>query len=142
MGGSSFLPNIALDEFPSLVEPLLSDRFMPVRRDALWIIATKRPDMAVLPLRRSLLDNHVSMRETARQFLALAGVNDARAFYVQSVEHGADDQRLLQSAALEKPAQQRMQNFSHLILIRRSQNFVVQRCMRLEDLILKVTLRN
>lgn len=88
-----FLPDLIPDELPSVVEPMLSDRFMPVRRDALWAVATKRPDLAVEPLRRALLDNHISMRETARQFLSVAGVPDLRAFYVEAIERGAEIQR-------------------------------------------------
>jgi HEAT repeat protein len=65
---------------------------MPVRRDALWYAATKRPDIAKQPLRAALLDDHSSMRETARQFLAAAAIEDARKFYVAAVE-GENDKR-------------------------------------------------
>ena len=88
-----FLPDVTPDELPSVIEPMLSDRFMPVRRDALWAVATKRPDLAGEPLRRALLDSHISMRETARQFLSVAGIPDARQFYVEAIERGADAQR-------------------------------------------------
>ena len=88
-----FLPDVTPDELPSVIEPMLNDRYMPVRRDALWAVATKRPDLAAEPLRRALLDGHISMRETARQFLSVAGVTDARDFYVEAVERGADRQR-------------------------------------------------
>ena len=66
---------------------------MPVRRDALWVIATKRPDLAVKPIRSALLDNHISMRDTARQFLTVADVKDAQVFYADATEHGEDEQR-------------------------------------------------
>jgi hypothetical protein len=66
---------------------------MPVRREALWVLATKRPDLAVDPLRRALLDNHVSMRETARQFLTVANIRDARNFYMETIAQGSDSQR-------------------------------------------------
>jgi len=88
-----FLPDLTPDELPNVVDPMLNDQFMPVRRDALWAVATKRPDLAAEPLRRAMLDNHVSIRETARQFLSVAGVTDARAFYVEVVERGTDTQR-------------------------------------------------
>lgn len=88
-----FLPEVTAEELPAIIEPLLNDRFMPVRRDALWAVATKRPEMAATPLRRALLDCHVSMRETARQFLALAGIADVRAFYINAIAHSADKQR-------------------------------------------------
>lgn len=87
-----FLPDVTPEELPTLIEPLLNDRFMPVRRDALWTVATKRPDLAAQPLRRALLDSHISMRETARQFLAVAGIGDARAFYIEALEHSVDKQ--------------------------------------------------
>lgn len=89
----AFLPEAAVEELPSVVAPLLIDKFMPVRREALWVVAKKRPDLAVEPLRRALLDNHVSMRETARQFLTIANVADARDFYVEALQQGAESQR-------------------------------------------------
>lgn len=88
-----FLPDVTPDELPSVIEPMLSDRFMPVRRDALWAVATKRPDLAAEPLRRALLDGHISMRETARQFLSVAGVADARSFYMDVTERGPETKR-------------------------------------------------
>lgn len=88
-----FLLDVTSEELPTIVEPLLNDRFMPVRRDALWAVATKRPDLAARPLRRALLDSHVSMRETARQFLTVAGIADVRAFYLEAIERGVDKQR-------------------------------------------------
>ncbi len=39
-----FLPDVTPDELPGVVEPMLNDGYMPVRRDALWAVATKRPD--------------------------------------------------------------------------------------------------
>ena len=87
-----FLPDVSPDELPSVVEPMLKDRFMPVRRDALWYAATKRPDIAKQPLRAAMLDNHVSMRETARQFLAVAEVKDAAEFYADALGSGSDKQ--------------------------------------------------
>ena len=88
-----FLPDVLPDELPGVIEPMLSDRFMPVRRDALWYAATKRPDIAKQPLRVALLDNHISMRETARQFLVAAEVKEARNFYADALENGSDKQR-------------------------------------------------
>ena len=87
-----FLPDVLPDELPDVVKPMLTDRFMPVRRDALWYAATKRPDVAKQPLRAALLDNHVSMRETARQFLAAAEVKDAAEFYTCALGNGSDKQ--------------------------------------------------
>jgi HEAT repeat protein len=88
-----FLPEVSPEELPGIIEPMLKDRFMPVRRDALWYTATKRPDVAKQPLRDALLDNHVSMRETARQFLAVAEIDSARDFYAHAIENGDDKQR-------------------------------------------------
>jgi HEAT repeat protein len=88
-----FLPDVTPDELPGVVEPMLNDRYMPVRRDALWAVATKRTDLGAEPLRRALLDSHISMRETARQFLSVAGVQDVRGFYVEAVERGPDAQQ-------------------------------------------------
>jgi HEAT repeat protein len=88
-----FLPEATPDDLPGVVEPMLKDRFIPVRRDALWHLAQKRPDLAAEPLRFALLDNHISMRETARQFLGIANVANPRAFYVEAVVHAEDKLR-------------------------------------------------
>jgi HEAT repeat protein len=88
-----FLSDVSSDELPRVIEPMLKDRFMPVRRDALWYAATKRPDIAKQPLRDALLDSHISMRETARQFLAVAEVEDVRDFYAGALAIGTDKQR-------------------------------------------------
>lgn len=88
-----FLPDVSPDELPDVIEPMLRDRFMPVRRDALWYAATKRPDIAKDALRVALLDNHISMRETARQFLAVAEIQSARDFYADAIGNGGDKQR-------------------------------------------------
>jgi hypothetical protein len=99
-----FLPDVTPDELPSVIEAMLSDRFLPVRRDAVWAVATKRPDLAVEPLRRALLDSHVSMRETARQFLSVAGVADARSFYVEAIERGLETNRFAAICGLGESA--------------------------------------
>jgi HEAT repeat protein len=88
-----FLPDVSPEELPGVIEPMLKDRFMPVRQDALWYAATKRPDIAKQPLRSALLDDHVSMREIARQFLAAAAVESAREFYAAAVESNNEEQR-------------------------------------------------
>jgi HEAT repeat protein len=88
-----FLPDVSPDELPGVVEQMFKDSFMPVRRDALWFAATKRPDIAKQPLRDALLDNHISMRETARQFLDLAEVKSVRELYADAVKNGNERQR-------------------------------------------------
>ncbi|MBM3847759.1 MAG: hypothetical protein FJ405_15920, partial [Verrucomicrobia bacterium] len=55
--------------------------------------ATKRPDIARQPLRDALLDSHTSMREMARQFLAVADVENVRGFYAAALERGNEKQR-------------------------------------------------
>ena len=82
------LPDVSPEELPRVIEPMLRDRFMPVRRDALWYAATKRPDIAKQPLRIALLDGHASMREVARQFLTVAGIENVREFYSDALKRG------------------------------------------------------
>jgi hypothetical protein len=82
-----FLPDVSLEDLPGVVEPMLKDRFMPVRRDALWYAASKRPDIAKQSLRLALLDDHASMRETARRFLTVAAVANVREFYSEAVRN-------------------------------------------------------
>jgi HEAT repeat protein len=84
-----FLPDVSPEELPELAGTMLADRFMPVRRDALWAVATKRPDLAVEPLQRALLDSHRSMREMALHFLVVAGIEDVREFYAEAIQKGA-----------------------------------------------------
>ena len=81
-----FLPEATPDELASVAIPMLGDRFMPVRREALWALATKRPDLAGEPLRNALLDPHAGMREVARQFLSADGQFGIRQFYLQALE--------------------------------------------------------
>jgi HEAT repeat protein len=81
-----FLPEVTAGELPSIAAPMLADRFMPVRRDTLWALATKCPDFAAEPLKRALLDSHFGMREVARCFLAADGHFDIRKFYLDAVQ--------------------------------------------------------
>ncbi len=83
-----FLPDVTPEELGDIVMKMLADRFMPVRRDALWAVATKRPDLAVEPLRRALLDSHRSMREMARHYRAVSGIADVREFYAEAIQKG------------------------------------------------------
>ncbi len=61
---------------------------MPVRRDALWALATKCSDLATEPLKRALLDRHVGMREVARHFLSADARFDVRHFYLDALKAG------------------------------------------------------
>ena len=91
-----FLPELPAEELSTVVVPMLADRFMPVRRDALWALATKCPDFAGEPLKRALLDSHVGMREVARHFLAADRHLDIRQFYLDAVQRR--EARLLAAA--------------------------------------------
>lgn len=81
-----FLPEVTAEELPSMAAPMLVDRFMPVRRDALWALATKCPGFASEFLKCALLDSHVGMREVARHFLTADGHFDIRQFYLDVLE--------------------------------------------------------
>jgi len=83
-----FLPEVAATELPSVAIPMLSDRFMPVRRDALWALATKCPALATEALKRGLLDRHVGIREVARHFLSADAGFDVHHFYLEAMEAG------------------------------------------------------
>jgi len=128
-----FLPDVSPDELPGVLEPMFKDCFMPVRRDALWFAATKRPDIAKQPLRDALLDNHISMRETARQFLGMAEVKSARDFYAHTIEHGKEQQRFAAicglgetGKAIDLPVVAPFQN-SPLTKIRRAAAYAIGR---------------
>jgi hypothetical protein len=64
-----------------LCNELWSDRFMPVRREALYAVAEKLPKIADTHLRLALVDSHISMREAARFYLRKRGEEDFSAFY-------------------------------------------------------------
>jgi HEAT repeat protein len=81
-----FLPELTAEELPSLAMPMLKDRFMPVRRDALWSLASKCPEISTDLLKQALLDRHVGMREVARHFLTSGGSFDARRFYLEALD--------------------------------------------------------
>jgi HEAT repeat protein len=83
-----FLPELTADELPSVAIPMLSDRFMPVRRDALCALATKCPRLATEHLKHALLDDHVGMRAVARHFLSADTRFDVRRFYLEALEAG------------------------------------------------------
>ena len=64
-----------------LLGRLMADRFMPVRREALYGFAERLPDVAAVELRAALLDPHVSVREAARFHLRQRGASEFAAFY-------------------------------------------------------------
>ena len=63
------------------LDPLLSDRFMPVRREAMYGVVERLPATAPDRLRAALFDAHPSMRDLARFHLRQAGVTDVAALY-------------------------------------------------------------
>ena len=69
---------------PALTETLTkisNDRFMPVRREALYAFVEKLPHLAPVALRQALLDPHASVRETARFHLTQIGERRLDSFY-------------------------------------------------------------
>ena len=77
----------------AVLERLAGDRFMPVRREALYGFAEQPPELAQSRLRPALLDPHRSMRETARFYLSRIGQQDFAQFYRDRFE-GADEGEL------------------------------------------------
>jgi len=80
-----------------------------------------------------LLDNHISMRETARQFLGMAEVKSARDFYAHTIEHGKEQQRFAAicglgetGKAIDLPVVAPFQN-SPLTKIRRAAAYAIGR---------------
>lgn len=80
------LSQVNMEDLPEVLRPMLSDRYMPIRREALCCLAQKRPELAKEPLRAALLDKHAAMREAARHFLAIADIGDVRDFYAQTLQ--------------------------------------------------------
>lgn len=85
-GRERFLENMALD------------RFMPIRREALYAALDDTPARRRTVLRAALLDRHASMRHAARVYLrdcsAQAGETlDMRSFYLDAVAHGEPSKR-------------------------------------------------
>lgn len=80
-----FLPEVSPVDLPPIAESMLRDRYMPVRRDALWALAVKCPDLSAEPLRHALLDGHVAIREIAKHFLNAATGLDVRQFYLDAI---------------------------------------------------------
>jgi HEAT repeat protein len=65
---------------------LSRDRFMPVRREAIYGYVERLPNSAEQYLRGALLDPHLSMREAARFFLNKAGFADFLGVYESAIE--------------------------------------------------------
>lgn len=84
------LADASPSELESIVDGLLRDRSMPVRREALQALATKLPDVALPALKRALLDTSKSMRETARYYLKQSVGFDVAAFYREMIRRGEE----------------------------------------------------
>ncbi len=85
-GRERFLANMALD------------RFMPIRREALYAALDDTPARRLTVLRAALLDRHASMRHAARFYLRDkseqgSGDPDVRAFYLDAIAHGEPSKR-------------------------------------------------
>ncbi|MBY0312557.1 MAG: HEAT repeat domain-containing protein [Phycisphaerales bacterium] len=79
-----------------------SDRFMPIRREALYAALDDTPERRRTVLRAALLDRHASMRHAARFYLrdkSEQGSGDlgVRAFYLDAIAH---DEPCKRSAAI------------------------------------------
>lgn len=85
-GRERFLANMALD------------RFMPIRREALYAALDDTPARRRTVLRAALLDRHASMRHAARFYLRDkseqgSGDPDVRAFYLDAIAQGEPSKR-------------------------------------------------
>jgi HEAT repeat protein len=65
-----------------LLQTLHRDRFMPIRREAIYGYAEQRPDLAPAILEASLLDPRRAIREAARFYLSKSGWTEFRTFYL------------------------------------------------------------
>jgi hypothetical protein len=70
-----------------------TDRFMPVRREALNCFVARLPEQAPAELRRALLDPHASVREAAQYHLRKSENFDPASFYRRALA-GADRKAL------------------------------------------------
>lgn len=72
-----------------IVDGLLRDPFMGLRREGLRMLVDHFPDWADADLRRALLDRHPTIREIARFDLRQRGTSDFRDFYLAAAERAA-----------------------------------------------------
>lgn len=81
-----------------LLANMTSDRFMPVRREALYAALDDTPEHRRAVLQAALLDRHASMRHAARFYLRdrseqASGTPDIREFYLDVLAHGEPSKR-------------------------------------------------
>lgn len=69
------------DSLYGMLQRLMKDRSMLVRREALCGLAEKFPERSEMTLKEALLDAHAWVRETGRFYLRKAGVSDFAAIY-------------------------------------------------------------
>ena len=81
-----------------MIGRLKADSFMLVRREALYGVVKRLPELAPVHLRAALLDRHPSMRDAARFYLRQNGEQDFARFYREMLDK-AEGQRLLTAIA-------------------------------------------
>jgi HEAT repeat protein len=81
-------------ELAPFLEKMLHDRFMPVRREALRMLADKFPNQAREKLEEALLDSHASMRWEGAYWLRKEASLDLGDFYRTALSN-ADNRHLL-----------------------------------------------
>ncbi len=91
---------LAGDSLLAVLERLIHDRLMPVRREALYGYANKFPELAQQYLREALLDSYKSIRETARFYLSKSGPIDFRAFYLSNLDAADEFKRAAATSSL------------------------------------------
>ncbi len=74
------------EEVKQVVEQAVTDPFMPIRREALFLVMEFYPAELAQHLRRALLDPHPALQEVARYYLGKGGDADFAAFYRQALK--------------------------------------------------------
>ena len=80
------------DPLRTVLDRLKRDRFMPVRREALYAFVEKLPEAAPDELRAALLDPHPSLREAARFFLRKSGEQEFATFYRERLDSARENE--------------------------------------------------
>jgi HEAT repeat protein len=75
------IERIGGEELRVRLATMRQDRFMPIRREALYAYVKKLPSEATSELRGALLDVHASIRDVARYYLKQQGERDFAATY-------------------------------------------------------------
>jgi hypothetical protein len=80
------------DALQEALARMARDRFMPVRREALYGRVERMPASASRYLRETLLDPHASMRDAARFYLGKRGEGDVAEFYRERLAAAAENE--------------------------------------------------